>query len=104
MEAPGLVQTYQRFRHQDVEWIGVTPENPQEIEDILQYVSDLHIPWPIGYGAQATFDAFGVDMIPRVFVIDRAGRIAWSSRMRGTLDAAIEGALTAAAEPQSAAR
>ena len=101
MEVPGLVQTYRRFHDQPVEWIGVTPEGPQEIENVLQYISDLHIPWPIGYGAQETFKAFGVRLMPAVFVIDRAGRIAWTSSMRGTLDAAIERALAADTEPSS---
>jgi len=104
MEVPGLVQTYQRFRGRPVQWIGMTTEGPQEIEDVLQFVSDLHIPWPIGYGAQASFQAFGVDMIPAVFVLDRAGHIAWSSHMGGTVDAAIERAIATGTEPPSAPR
>ncbi|MFV2067732.1 MAG: peroxiredoxin family protein [Pirellulales bacterium] len=98
MEAPGLVQTYRRFRDRPVQWIGVTPEGPQEIENVLQYVSDLHIPWPVGYGALETFKAFGVTTMPTVFVIDRAGQISWTSNMGGTLDVAIERALTADTE------
>ena len=96
---PGLVQTYRRFQDRPVAWIGVTPEGPQEIENVLQYVSDLHIPWPIGYGAQETFIAYGVKMMPAVFVIDRSGRVAWSSNMREPLEAAIERALAPELQP-----
>lgn len=74
-------------------WIGLTPEGPDEIENVMQFASDLNIPWPIGYGAEQTFKAFGVQLIPALYVIDRAGRIAWTGDHGPAFEEALRRAL-----------
>jgi thiol-disulfide isomerase/thioredoxin len=91
--APELVTTYQRFKDRGVVFLGFTSEGADTLEESKQFIESASIPWPNGYGAAATFDAFGVHQIPTVYVIDRSGKVAWHDGAGGSIDAAIESAL-----------
>jgi thiol-disulfide isomerase/thioredoxin len=93
--APKLVDTYNRFKDRGVIFLGFTSEGEDSINDSREFLESASIPWPNGYGAGPTFDAFGVHAIPTVYVIDRQGRVAWHEGLPGTLDSAIEKALGA---------
>jgi hypothetical protein len=71
----------------------LTPEPPDERDSVLRFLADTHIPWPNGYGAGATMEALGIQVVPTVLVVDRKGTIVWQSGSSGTLDQAIERAL-----------
>lgn len=92
-KAPEVVETYNRFQGQDVVFLGLTSEGSAALNDSREFVESAKISWPNGYGAQPTFDAFGVYAIPTIYVIGRDGTIAWSDAMGGSLDGAIEDAL-----------
>ena len=60
---------------------------------VERFLKETGITWPNAYGAIETLSALGVTSIPRVFVIGRDGRVAWSDRLGGSLIQAIENAL-----------
>jgi thiol-disulfide isomerase/thioredoxin len=91
--APGLVQTYDRYRAQGVVFLGLTSEGRNKLDEIRGFIRDAGIRWPTAYGADATISSFGVRFLPTVIVIGRDGRVFWNSELGGTLDEAIRGAL-----------
>lgn len=86
---PELIETFQKFKGQGVVFLGVTSEDSSQVPKIQKFVEGYNVPWTIGYGADATFDGFKVDGIPRVWVINKSGQITWDSYSPGTLDEEI---------------
>jgi hypothetical protein len=76
-------------------FIGLTSDSA---DDAIAYIRAMSIPWPTGYGAASTWSALGA-CGPTLFVIDSAGRVAWTdggerwfhrtSGLRDRLDRAI---------------
>lgn len=91
--APDLVRTARRFRDQKVQFIGLTPETANALTNILQFRDKYGTDWPIGYGAQYTLEALGVEYLPTFIVYGQQGRAVWSSEDGGELDEAIQMAL-----------
>lgn len=89
---PELIETYEKFKDRGVVFLAVTTEDPQDpkvLKELQGFIMKYEVPWPIGYGADATFDGFKVDGIPRVWVINKSGKITWDSFSPGTLDEEI---------------
>ena len=59
------------------------------------FIDKFAIPWPNGYGAEATVGALGVSGFPTLFVIGADRRVAWNDELNGTLSDQIEKALAA---------
>ena len=95
MEAPGLVETYHRFKDEGVTFISLNPQMDFELDAVLAYIEEFSIPWPVGYGSEETLRLFGVETLPAIVVVGRDGLIAWTSDLRSTLEEAIESALQA---------
>jgi len=94
-EAPHLVSSYNTFHDRGVVFIGLTMDTGKDILDMKRFLRSAKIPWPCGYGAGTTLDALGVEGIPQVWVVGTDGRIRWNFDTEGSLDAAIEDALSA---------
>jgi thiol-disulfide isomerase/thioredoxin len=94
--APELVETYRRYAPQGVVFLGLTPDGEADVTEIREFLTDTNITWPIGYGAQPTLVAYGVQYFPTVIVIGGDGRIAWTSDQRGSLPVALDRALRVA--------
>lgn len=94
-EAPHLVASYNTFRDRGVVFIGLTGDTGKNILDMKKFLKDGKIPWPCAYGAGKTLDALGVQGIPQVWVVGVDGKIRWNFDAEGSLDAAIEDALSA---------
>jgi hypothetical protein len=59
-----------------------------------RFLTAAKVPWPCGYGAEQTLTALGVKMIPQVWVVGTDGKIRWNLDAEGSLDGAIEDALS----------
>lgn len=90
---PELVETAQRFQGKNVAFLGLTTEEADRVPKLQQFVEKFNVPWVIGYGAEETQARFKTDFIPRVWVIDKTGKVAWDSHSPGSLDEAILAAL-----------
>lgn len=90
---PGMIEVYNEFHPQGVEFVALTSEERDEIGKVKQFVSDLGVPWPVGVGAEETLQQFGVKYIPMVFVIGPDGKILSvgddEPRLRETLGKAL---------------
>jgi thiol-disulfide isomerase/thioredoxin len=93
-EAPHLVTSYDTFRDRGVVFIGLTGDSGTEMQEMKRFLKDAKISWPCGYGASDTLSALGTQMIPQVWVVGTDGRIRWNFDAEGSLDAAIEDALS----------
>ena len=60
-----------------------------------EFLSDTKITWPCGYGADDTLTALETRIIPQVWVVGTDGKIRWNLDDSGSLEAAIEDALSA---------
>lgn len=94
-EAPELLQTYRKFRDagDEVVFIGLTAESPPMRPRIEEYVAELGIEWPVGYGADQSLLDLQAEYLPSVWVADRRGEIIWNYDSPGTLESAIRRAL-----------
>ena len=79
MEAPGLVETYHRFKDEGVTFISLNPQMDFELDAVLAYIEEFSIPWPVGYGSEETLRLFGVETLPAIVVVGRDGLIAWTA-------------------------
>ncbi len=82
--APLLRQWHESYSAGDLVVIGITAcdartSRGQKIEDVRKFVEDNKIKYPIGVegGDRATSKAYGVALIPRAFLVDRAGKVRW---------------------------
>lgn len=73
--------------------MAITDEPATDLPKIDQFVQQLGIPWPVGYGASETIKTLDVADFPVTFVIGRDGQIVWNSLQFGTIDGAIRKAL-----------
>jgi thiol-disulfide isomerase/thioredoxin len=76
---PKLAKLYAQYQPLGVEFVGLTPEGEGELEAIEKFLSSVGgVTWPIGYGADPTFDMLGIDAFPTLIVFDAEGRAVWS--------------------------
>ncbi|MCA9004034.1 MAG: TlpA family protein disulfide reductase [Planctomycetaceae bacterium] len=95
MEAPHMVQVYNKFKDQNVAFIGLTSDSEELLPEIKEWLSDTGITWPNGYGADESLFAFKAEFIPQVWVIGTDGKIVWNedSRSDESLEEGIQRAL-----------
>lgn len=93
-EAPHLVAAYKAYRSRGVVFIGLTGDSKEDIGKMKQFLQSGKISWPCGYGASGTLLALQTEYIPQVWVVGADGTIRWNMDMEGSLDSAIEEALS----------
>jgi thiol-disulfide isomerase/thioredoxin len=93
-EAPHLVAAYDTFHNRGVVFIGLTGDSGTDIDQMKEFLKEAKVPWPCGYGASETLNALGTKMIPQVWVVGTDGKIRWNLDAEGSLDGAIEDALS----------
>jgi thiol-disulfide isomerase/thioredoxin len=93
-EAPHLVEAYDMFHKRGVVFIGLTSDSEDKLREMKEFLSDTKITWPCGYGANDTLRALGTEFIPQVWVVGTDGKIHWNLDEGGSLEAAIEDALS----------
>jgi thiol-disulfide isomerase/thioredoxin len=94
-EMPNMKQLYAKYRNQGVEFVGVSLDEPMDqggLEKLVAFVQENRIAWPQYYHGNGWKSAFssswGINSIPRVFVVDQAGKL-FSVEARGKLDKII---------------
>jgi thiol-disulfide isomerase/thioredoxin len=94
-EMPHMKELYGKYHDQGVEFIGVSLDQPEKeggLVDLKKFVKEHSIKWPQYYQGNGWGSAFskswGIDSIPRVFVVDAAGKL-FSVDARGKLDKMI---------------
>jgi hypothetical protein len=90
------VQTYHKYKDRGVVFIGLVVEGEDSKPYTQAFIDRFQIPWPNGYGAQATIGALGVAGFPTTLVIGADGRVAWNHELSGDLERAIDAALAKA--------
>lgn len=95
MEAPHMVEVYNKFKDQKVAFIGLTSDGEELLPEIKEWLSDTGITWPNGYGAVDSLIDFKAEFIPQVWVIGTDGKIVWNENSRSdeSLEAGIQRAL-----------
>ncbi len=103
MAAPELVTTYLQYRERGVQFIGLTSEPATDVETIAAFANEFSMTWPIGFGADETFIALGVEAIPTLIVFDRQSRVATVIRgvQEGALTAALDELLAKSPPPKA---
>jgi thiol-disulfide isomerase/thioredoxin len=94
-EAPHLVEAYDTFHKRGVIFLGLTTDSEDKVREMKEFLSDTKITWPCAYGADDTLRALQANMIPQVWVVGTDGKIRWNLDDSGSLEAAIEDALSA---------
>lgn len=91
-EMPKMKELYAKYRPRGVEFIGVSLDQSESQggdEKLRKFLLANEIPWPQYYqgkGWESEFSSlWGIQAIPAVFVVDRAGRLV-SRFARGKLD------------------
>ncbi|MEQ8636823.1 TlpA family protein disulfide reductase [Gimesia maris] len=93
--APHMVELYEKFKDDNVAFIGLTSDNEEQLPEIKEWLSATGITWPNGYGAYDSLNAFKAEFIPQVWVIGTDGKIVWNedSRSAESLEEGIQQAL-----------
>jgi thiol-disulfide isomerase/thioredoxin len=94
-EIPHMKELYAKYRGQEVEFIGVSLDQPKEnggLDSLRKFVKDNGIEWPQYYQGNYWNSEFsrgwGITAIPRVFMVDQVGKL-YSVTARGKLDTMI---------------
>ena len=97
-EFPRLKRLYDRMREQGFEIIGVSLDEDRSVVDAFQ--ERVKLPWLVmnEAGARAVTEAFHVQSIPSMFLIDRDGKIAAFDVQRSELESAVEQLLSKRSE------
>lgn len=93
--APELVRLHAKYKDRGAIFIGLTPDEKDQLDESRAFLEAFGITWPNGYGAQETLDRLQVTGYPSTLVIGRDGTVVWNDDSPGTLDQALEQALAA---------
>jgi len=95
LEAPHLIETYEKFRDRGVRFVGLTVEGADQLDKSRKFLEETKTPWPNGYGANDTLHLLKASAIPAMWVVGRDGKIFWNRASSKSLDQALEEALAA---------
>ena len=86
---PHLVELYRKFSKQGVVIMGLTNEGKSTVDP---FAINLGMVYPVGCGSMSG-RPYGVKSIPRAFIVDPAGKIAWIGNPMSGLDKPIDAQL-----------
>ncbi len=93
-EIPHLLAAYQKYHTKGLEVIGISLDHDKD--KLLAFLQQNAMTWPQYFDGKgwnnAISKSYGINSIPRLWLIDKKGRLA-SKDVRRTLEAAIEKAL-----------
>lgn len=93
---PHMKALHAKYSPRGVVFIGLTDEPKRTLPRSKEFIEMEGVTWPNAYGAVAPLQALHANTIPRVWVVDKQGKIVWSSthaRRAEELEEAIEAAL-----------
>lgn len=91
--APELVEAYNMYHDQGVEFIGMTADTRLDNDKIDRTLKEMKITWPNGTGAAQFMRDYDVNNIPAAWVVDRTGKIVWNFDSEEPLEKGIANAL-----------
>ncbi|NOY42000.1 MAG: TlpA family protein disulfide reductase [Planctomycetes bacterium] len=75
---PELAKLYAQYKPMGVEFVGLTPEREEDRESIEAFIATVDgFDWPVGYGANPTFDMLSIQALPTVYVFGPDGGSIW---------------------------
>jgi len=94
-EAPELSELADKYHNEGVQFVGLSPDPPDNLEGVRNFVEENDLPYPNGYGAIPTLQAMNVQYFPGLWVVGPEGKVIWNRSMesRESLEQAIERAL-----------
>lgn len=73
---PDLVELKKKYGKKGFEVVGISLDAPQTKDEVVPFIKDFGINYPVVYGNEAvTISYGGVQSIPTAFVIDKQGKI-----------------------------
>ena len=93
-EAPHLVEAYDAYHKKGVIFIGLTSDSENKLTQMKISSPRPTSPGHAGTGPSTPSARSGVNMIPQVWVVGSDGKILWNMDEEGSLEAAIEKALS----------
>ena len=105
-EVPQLRKTYERYRDQGLEILGVVVPMNQTKEGVRAFASKFQMTYPILWDdGMALMNKYGIDSIPQNFLIGRDGVIRYAGTgLPRAYDDLVQQALAQDAGPQASAR
>jgi thiol-disulfide isomerase/thioredoxin len=94
-KAPEMIELHDKYQPQGVEFIGLSSQTEDELEDMQGFLQQTGIKWKNAYGADETLRDLGVEYIPMVWVVDRHNQIVWNQASSISLEEGIRQALAA---------
>ena len=98
VEMPWLVDLYKQYHDQGLEIIGISMDDDGEQQQILGFVRETKVNYPILLGNHPVGDAYGgTQLLPKTLFIDRDGKISSSiigMKSKQDLESAVKRLLT----------
>lgn len=94
-QAPEMVLLHEKYHSQGVEFIGLSPQSAEDIDDMQAFLKHTGISWKNGYGAEETLRALGADYLPMIWVVNRHNQIVWNQASSISLEQGIRQAVAA---------
>lgn len=94
MEAPELAELHRKYGDK-VAFVGLSPDPPEDVVRVKDFVAQNGLKYPVGYGAAGSLGAFEAQAFPAMWVIGRDGTVLWNRSLEGeqSLEEAIRAAL-----------
>ncbi len=90
-ELPNMIKLYEKYSKKNVEFIGISLDS--DINKLKEFCKKKKVPWPQyceGAGWKtAISQKWGIKSIPRIFVLDKAGKI-YNNQARARLEDIIK--------------
>ena len=95
---PGLQQVHERYAARGVTVVGISEDGPRNFAKVRPFASRYQLTYPLVLDEDGSLQSrYQVRSLPTTFVIDRAGRIAWTHQgYQPGLEQMIDEALTRA--------
>jgi thiol-disulfide isomerase/thioredoxin len=92
--SPKDVALFEKFNDRGVRFVSLTAEGEATLDKTKVFLNAARYSWPVGYGAKRSLLALTAGYIPQAWVVDSTNTIIWATGSPGSIDAAIERALS----------
>jgi len=75
MEIPDLIEIQKQYESRGFTILGIANETDRDPAHLAAGVKNLKINYPVAFGNREASQAYGIDAIPRTFLIDRKGNV-----------------------------
>lgn len=88
MGVPDLVSLKDAYKSKELEIIGVSLDQSQTVDDVIPFMKEFKINYPVVYGDMNVVQAYGnFNSIPTTFIVDKKGMI--SKTYTGLVEKAV---------------